>query len=354
MQAEDYADIAVQTLNDLGEGKWTDNVTEYQNTIALKKLIPDNKVTKQAGDMVRFQVMTDHNNSAEFVELGYTVAPNIPSLATFGRVPWRHLRWDYAWEYSLLAMNRSPRQIMNFMKVQRVGGMASGIVQFEKRMWRVPAVADTLTPYGIPYYVVKSATAFTSGTSGNYGFSGGLPSDHTTVAEIDPTAYPRWKNYAEPYTAVTSDDLVRKMRRAMYYTNFKPIVSEIPEYGGSAKKLSIYTNYAVLSPLEELLKTQNDNLGNDLDPTGGKAVLRRTTVEAVRELDNDTTNPVYGIDWNKMDVIALKDRWMAEDRFAKLPTQPTIGYANTHNTFNVVCYDRRRHWVISNGTTELA
>lgn len=354
MQAEDYADMAVQTLNKFERGKFTDNISEYQNTVALKVLIPGDMVKLDSGDQLRFQVMVDHNNSAEWVDLGYTVTPNIPSLSTFGRVPWRRIRWDYAWEHSLVAMNRSPSKIVDFLQMQRVGGMASGIIQFEKRMWRVPSSTETKFPYGYPYYIVKSATAFTPGAGGNYGFTGNLPSDHTTVAEIDPAAYPRWKNYAEPYTAVTPDDLIRKMLRAMYYTNFKPIVKGISQHADESPKFSLYTNYSVHAALKEQLKTQNDNLGFNLDPVGDKGALGRASIEPVRELDNDTTNPVYGINHSTFKYIGLKDRWMVEDKFAKLPTQPTMGYCNVHCEGNLVCYDRRKNWVLSTGTTELA
>ena len=353
LQADDYADLAINTLADLGEGKFTDNITKYQDTVALKKVISQEQVKKQAGKSVDFNIMTDHNNSAEFVGLAYTVNPGIKSVLDKGTVPWRRMRYDYAWEYDLLAMNRSPRQIVNFMQTQRIAGHASGIVKLEQFLWRAPTLADDLSPYGLPYWIVKSSTAFTSGPTGNYGFNGLTPQDHTTVAGIDPDIETRWRNYAEPYTAVTQDDVVKKMRRAMHYTNFKPIVNEVPEYAGRESR-EVYTNWTTLEPLEVLLKAQNDDLGNDLDPTGGKAMIRRAKLQAVRELDDDTTNPIYGIDWSTIDIIALQDRWMHEDRFAKKPDQPSVGFVNVHCTFNTVCYDRRKNWVLSNGTTELS
>ena len=353
LQADDYADIAINTLADLDEGKLTDNMTKYQSTIALKKVIKD-KVKKKTGKALNFNIITDHNNSAESVGLAYTVNPRIKSALNSGTVPWRHVRWDYAWEYTLIAMNGAPREILNFMKTQRMMGTASGIVKFEQMLWRAPVLANTDDWYGIPYWIVKSATAFTAGPGGNFGFNGLTPQDHTTVGGIDPVTEERWRNYAEPYTAVNADDLVKKMRRAMHYTEFEPIVDEIDQHAGTKPDRAVYCNWQTLEPLEVLLKGQNDNLGMDLDPTGGKAMLRRVKLQAVRELDEDTTNPVYGVDWETLEVYGLRSRWMHEDRFAKKPDQPSTGFANVHCSGNTVCYDRRRNWVLSNGTTELA
>lgn len=351
---DDFADMVISTLPSLGEGKFTDNISTYQSTIALKKVLKA-EVKKERGSSLRFQRINDHNNSFEFVGLANTVNPRIVSVLSQGEVPWKHFEFNYAWEYSLIEMNagRSPLKIADFMQTQRIAGMASAIIGLEKMLWRAPTVAQEKEWYGIPYYIVKSSTAFTAGDSGNYGLNGLTPQDHTTVANINPTTDTTWRNYAEGYTAVTQDDLVKKMRRAMYYTGFEKLVDEIPEYAGKPDR-SIYCNWQTLEPLEVLLKHQNDNLGMDLDPTGGKAMLRRMSLQAVRELDNDSTNPVYGADWATFDIKGLNNRWMHEDRIARKPDQPSVGFSNVHCTGNLVCYDRRKNWVISNGTTELS
>ena len=352
--SDDYADMAISTLANLGEGKFQDNISKYQSTVALKKIMKSEKVMIQGGDKININRAVDHNHSAEHVGLAYTVTPSIRSILNKGEVPWRHTRWDYAWEYTLLAMNSGANQIIDFMQTQRVGGMASAIIKFEQTLWRAPLAADTTTPYGIPYWLVRSATAFTSGDGGNYGFNGLVPQDHTLVGNINPSTEEQWRNYAEPYTAITQDDVVRKLRRAIHYTSFEKLVTEIGQQAKDSDDVSIYTNWAVVDPLEVLLKGQNDNLGMDLDPTGGKAVIRRIKVEAVRELDDDSTNAIWGVNWATFDIVGLRNRWMAEDRFAKKQDQPTVGYANTHCTWNTVCYDRRRNFVLSNGTTEMS
>lgn len=346
VQAESFADTVAQTLNDLGENKFTDLMSDYQDTVALKQLIPQNKIQKKAGAEIEFRVQTDHNNSARHVGLGYTVNIDIPSLMTTGKVPWRHTNWHWAWERRLVAMNRAPRKIIDFIKSQRIGGLASAILKFEEALWRAPAVTDDLSPYGIPYYVVKSNTPVTS----NDGFNGLVPSGHTTVAEIDPSTQTRWRNYATQYSAVSFDDLVRKMRRAFRYTDFKPLVKETPEYDLGNKR-GIYTNYPVLGPLEELLRTQNENLGNDLAAKDDAVMFRRADVEWVKELDKDTTNPVYGINWSVLCPIALQGEWMKEETFDKLPSQPTVGYTNTDCSWNLICYNRRKNWVLATDTT---
>ena len=347
VQAGDFADMVATTLQELGENKWTDLATDYQSTHILKRFIPDNKATLKAGYEIRFQVMTDTSGSAAHRGLGYTVTPNVVAVMDSGEVPWRRMNWTWAWEHDLIAMNRAPRRIVEFIKTQRIAALKAAAVEFEIKAWRAPALANTEDPYGIPYYVVKSNTMVTT----NDGFNGSVPSGHSSVAGLSPTTYQRWKNYATQYTAVTFDDLVRKMRRAYAKTGFKPIVSGEPTYAKGSKGYQIFVNYATLAPFEELLRTQNENLGNDLASKDGLTTFRRTDVEWVVELDDDTTNPCYGLCLDDWDVVGLSDRWMVETTFNELPTQPTMGYTNTHCSYNYVCRNRRRQWVLATDTS---
>jgi hypothetical protein len=346
LQAGSVGDIITTTLNELGRGKLTDNISQYRNTTAVKRIFKKNKISFTSGPNVEFRVMTEHNNAARFTGLGYTAAIDIPSMLTKGTVPWRYAHTNWAVERRLVAMNRAPGKIFDYIKVQRIGAMAALVELLERALWRLPSASDEVTMYGIPNYVVKSNTAF---TTTNRGMNGTVPSGYTTVAGLSPTTYPRWKNYAEPYTAVTDDDLVRKMRRAAEYTKFEPIVDDIPTYS-LGDDLSICTNYSVLGTFEEIVKDQNESLGMSLDPTDGKAMFRRVPVKAVDELDNDTTNPVYGINWGYMHAMGMTGEWMKDTVFEEMPNQPTMAATFTDSMLNTICRDRRKQWVLATGT----
>jgi hypothetical protein len=160
----------------------------------------------------------------------------------------------------------------------------------------------------------------------------------------------RWKNYATQYTTVSKDDLIRKMRRAMRYTNFTPLVDDVPTYN-LGDDYGCYTNYAVVGTLEEILEAQNENLGQDIASQDTKVVFRRTPVEWIVELDLDTTNPVYGINWGELHIVGLETEWMHETPVPVNPNQPTIQAVHTDCSYNLICRNRRRQWVVSTNTT---
>lgn len=346
LQAAQIADLVTTTLNELGELKFTDLMSDYQNTIILKRTMKKNKMTFDAGPEVSFNVITDQNNSARFVGLGAEDRVDIPNVMTTGKVPYRHITWNWAIERREIAMNRTPRRIVDLAKTRRIAAFGSAIIAFEKRGWRVPGSTDDLNPYGIPYWIVKSNTAVTTAD----GFNGSVPSGYTVVGNLNPTTYPRWKNYATQYTALTKDDGIRKMRRAMVYTDFEPLVDDIPEYN-TGDDYGLYTNYAVIGSLEEQLEAQNENLGKDIASMDGQAMFRRMPFKFVKELDLDTTNPIYGINWGEFKTMGLRGEWMNETAIDKQPGQHTVSATHTDCSFNWFCRNRRRNWVIATDTS---
>lgn len=346
-QAQNLSDLIATTLNELGELKFTDLMSDYQNTIVLKRTMKKNKMTFDAGPAVNFNVITDHNNSAAFVGLGEVDNVKMKNVMITGTVPWRHVTWNWAIERREIAMNRSPRKIVDLAKTRRIAAFASAIILFEQAAWRVPATTDDVSPYGIPYWIVKSATDAAS--SSTKGFNGLAPSGYTSVGGISPTDYPRWANYADAYTNVSKDDLIKKWRRAAYYTDFMPLVDGIPVYN-TGDDYGYYSNYAVVQIMEDLLEAQNDNLGNDVASKDGLVLFRRVPVTPIIELDKDTTNPVYGINWGEFKTMGLRGEWMYETQIPIQPGQHTVSATHTDCSFNWFCRNRRRNFVLATGT----
>lgn len=346
LQATDIADIVSTTQNELGELKFTDLMSDYQNTIALKRLIKKNKITFDAGPEVSFNLITGDNDSTRAVGLYAVDNVDVTNVMTTGKIAWRHVTWNWAIDAHEIDINGSPRKIVDIVKTRRIAAFGSAIRKFEYWFWRVPAASDTVSPYGIPYYIVKSNTAVTT----NDGFNGGLPSGYSTVANISNTTYPRWRNYATQYTAVTKDDLIRKWRRMAVYTDFMPFVDNIPQYN-TGDDYGFYTNYSVVGTLEELLEAQNENLGNDIASKDGQVMFRRTPVQFVKELDLDTTNPVYSINWGEMKTMGLRNWWMKETNVPMQAGQHNVSATHTDCTFNLLCRNRRRQGVLATNTT---
>lgn len=345
MQASDIGDLITTTLNELGRMKFTDNATTYQNTIVMKRLLKKGKMTFDSGKAVSFNRMLQTGGSARAVGLAAQDVIDITDVMGTGEVPWRHVTWNYAFDFREPLMNNAPSKIVDLVKTRRLAELASATVFFERKFWRVPASTNTVDIYGVPYWIVKSTTAVTT----NEGFNGTAPSGYTLVANINPTTDLKWRNYAAQYTNPTKDDLVRKMRRMAFYTDFEPIVADIPQYD-TGDDHGFYTNYAVVSTLEEILEAQNENLGNDVASKDGRVMFNRAPVTPVKELDLDTTNPVYQIDWGVFGAMGLKGAWMKETVEPRVSGQHTVAATHTDCTLNVLCRDRRKCGVLSTNT----
>ncbi len=176
------------------------------------------------------------------------------------------------------------------------------------------------------------------------------PSGYTTIG-LNPTTYPRWKNWTYQYTSVTKDDLIRHWRKAATFTNFKPPVQGIPTFN-TGNKYGYYTNYAVVGPLEEALEAQNESLGPDIASQDGKVIFRHMPVTWVPFLESDTTNSVYGINWGDFKTYILQGWWLKETNVPVYPGQHTVSAHFLDCTYQWVAKNRRQCFVLSTGTTE--
>ena len=113
----------------------------------------------------------------------------------------------------------------------------------------------------------------------------------------------------------------------------------------------LYTNYAVESVLEEILESQNENLGKDVASMDGQALLRRVPITFVKELDLDSTNPLYLVDWGELHVMGLSGWWMKETVVEKQSSQHTVSATHTDCTYNLICRNRRKQGVLATNTT---
>jgi len=343
--ASDIGDLVTLTLNELGRGKFTDNASTYRNTIAFKRLMKKGKTTFDSGKAVSFNRILGTSSSARMVGLAAQDIVDITDNMGTGEVPWRHMTNNWGVEFREPLMNSGASKIVDLITTRRWQSRGSMIELAERQFWRCPAVTNTTDFYGVPYWIVKSNTATTT----NNGFNGTVPSGYTLVANINPTTDLRWRNYAAQYTSVTKDDLVRKWRRMAKYTDFMPLVDDTPDYN-LGDDYGWYTNYAVEATLVEILESQNDNLGQDIAPMEGRATFKRATIVSVDELDLDTTNPVYGINWGIFGCMGLKGAYGKETVEARVAGQHTVSATHTDWTFNTLCRDRRRNGVLATNT----
>jgi hypothetical protein len=109
----------------------------------------------------------------------------------------------------------------------------------------------------------------------------------------------------------------------------------------------IYTNDTVIGLLEELLETQNMNLGNDIASKDGRTVFKSTPITYAPKLDDDSTDPVYMLDWKWLSVGVLAG-W--ENNLSSpymVPGKHLVRRVDLDASLNMICTDLRHQAVLS-------
>ncbi|MDO8302145.1 MAG: phage major capsid protein, partial [Sedimentisphaerales bacterium] len=252
-------------------------------------------------------------------------------------IPWRHTTTNYAFDRRELAMNGGESKIVDLLKVRRTDGMLSLIELMEANFWGAPVNEnDKITPWGVPLWVVKSATE---------GFNGDKLSTWATYP--GGLNHAKFKNWTSQYAKVTKSDLILKMRRAHRQTGFESPIN-IPDYrSGRGDQYRIYVNEDTLETLESLGESQNENLGRDLAPMDGTITFRRNPLLWVPFLDDDDTDPVYMLNYGYFHPVFLKGEYLREGEPKPAPEQHTVSVVHIDLTSNTLCTDRRRQAVLS-------
>lgn len=342
LQAANIPDLVTATLRDLGRTKWTDLSGDLQEyTTVVMFMSRDRMKVFDSGYEFSWSLQIDDNGSARSTGLFATDVTNVRDTMTTGNHPFRHITCNYSFDLREPAFNSGEAAIFDLVKTRKIAAEISKFKFLERVFWRVPSSTSD-DPHGIPYWIVKNNTT---------GFNGGAPSGHTTVGNVNPTtgANGRWKNYTAQYTNITASDLISKLDTAMDKCVFMPPVN-IPQYA-SKTNWGIYTTQTARQSMKQLAMAQNDNLGFDLDPANGKVMFRRTGINWIPQLDEDTTNPFYGIPWGKMRLAVRKGWLMRPTRIEIAPGQHTVTQVHEDSTLNPFMYDRRGAFVLATDTT---
>jgi hypothetical protein len=330
-------DLVAGTLDDMGPPSFEMVAQELQDYIVMRNWLKKERTMIDSGKGIQRMLMDNYEQVAR--EVGYFEEDNIVLANHLQSItaPWVTLDTHWVFEYKETLDNRGKALIADVFKPRRAGAMLALAELLENRAWNTPTAAqDGTVLRGVPYYIVKNATA---------GFNGGLPSDHTTKAGVNITDHPKYMNYTDQYVAVTEADLVRKMRLATMLTGFK---SPMPDaiQAPSAARRRLYVNRDTFLDFKEAASGRNDNLGSDFDNTGGEPKFNRNTIEWVPTLDSDTSDPVYGLDHNTFKVYVKKGDYLRET------VKPSARGHNITETWTdlsiqFLCLNLRPNWVIS-------
>jgi hypothetical protein len=338
IQFNQIDDAVIATQNQLiKRGAFTDMQTDLTDHVAVREMWKDRRKVFEGGLAWEFEVQMDHNHSAKTVALFETDSANINDTLASGKVEARHINASYSYDLREPAFQRGGIATVNLVKSRYTAMIVSFYELLEEILWSKPVdSSDLKTPYGIAYWVTRSATT---------GFNGLNPSGFSDKGGISSSVHPRWKNYTAQYADITKEDLIRKMRTAARKSKFRsPVSHATPTF---AMGNGIYVNNDVIGLLEEALEDQNMNLGNDIASKDGRTMFKGTPVTYAPKLDDDTANPVYMLDWKSLQVGVLAGWAENLGKPTPIADKHNVRRVDLDASLQMVCTDPRRQAVIT-------
>ncbi len=327
------------------------------------QIYKEHKRGVDGGTSIQRNVILDQHGRAHYRRLYDTDQPTVDQSQFQINVPWTQLSVDYSWDVLEIMRNKNTEKgFINLMESRRVERLWSLAELIEQRGWMTPTSAtDTLYPNGIPYYLnfLNPVTTYPAQTGGFYGqrivYQNGTSG--TVCAGIDASVEPKWSNYADVYNRV-DNSLLRKLRSAVRRTRFNPAPGiEKPGDDKVGPFIELYAADDVVTELEDLAdkrddaSTPGDLAGKMLHSFDGVTHFNRMPVVYIPQLDGFTVptlsngafspNPIYCVDWSKIQPIVQDGYWMEESK-------PMVDRGQ-HTTFTVfvdcchqnLCINRR-------------
>lgn len=343
--ASDHLDLVTATLADMQRGGYSDITHTLRNHVFLEMILNKEHVDLEGeGKEYQFNMVVQGSTAASNTLVAQPITPRMEDHLTLGQVPWRNSNTNWAMEDRIVSMQTSATKLVDLLQLTKSKAYEDLGDLIEANAWTAPpSSSDDLAPYGVPYWITKA--------SGTPDFQGAAPSGFTTKGGISPTTYPNYKNWTGQYAAVTKDDLVRKIRKALRQVGFKPAFPKYSKETGpknGRRKYEMFTTYSVVQQLEDLVQSQNDNLGSDLARFEGDVMIKRTPVQVCDYLDqNDATNPVYGFCWDYWKIGFLNGEYINESPVRYSELQHRTFFQHVDLTYNFCCWNvRYGGWVL--------
>ncbi len=339
IQASDIPDVVVTTRVTEGRLRFQQIAQNLPFYEVFSRWFKRDKVMFSSGYKIQRTLMNKLNRAAaKHVGFLQPDAVNIMDVLTTMSVEWVHAQTDWGIVYQTdVLMNSGKDLILNIIKPRRIASLLGLVEEIEELGFgAAPGVNDNVNPWALKYWIVWNGTD---------GFTGGVPSGHSTKGGINPTNVPHFKNYAITYTDVSDNDLVKSLRTMFRKCRFVSPISH-PDFRGQIRdRYRLYCNEETITAFEDVVRSHNSNLGKDLAMFDGAAYIAGYPIIYIPQLDDDSTSdPVYAIDHSTFYPVCLKGDYLRE-------SGPTQGEShNTWNcftdlTYNFLCVDPRRSGV---------
>ena len=332
-----FADFVMATLAQMGPPRFSQIAQTVQRYEVFGKWWKKDKVKFQGGKEIQGNLMVNTLGEAEHLDM---MAEDTFQLGDYGAqftIPW--VRAQTKWSIHRIidvSMNTGKPVIWNTIDMKQAASMIDLADILEATGWAAPADADDVTkPYGLPYYIVKAASA---------GFTG-MTAFGSTVAGVNPTTYPTYRNYGGTYTDVTWDDLIVSLIKGHHLCNFISPVTMAQYRSDLGQNYRYYVNLNTSIAMAAAARNQNDNLGNSLAAMDGQAVFKNHPIVEIPYLANDTQNPVYWVDHSTFHPVVLSGWFMNQEVITNPANHLVVGtFVNT--VYNYRCMNRRKNGVV--------
>lgn len=312
--------------------------TLLRNYPFARRVVKKSMVKEQGGKDIRFDVNVAGNTSARGFGAFHTVVRGVGDSLQQGTMRLRNIRADFSFDVLEEVFNQGEYQIINHIDNREQNAMIALTQLIETGGWGFVAAPGTEdeVPQGFLYWLPYTSTD---------GFTGTYPTAvpaYTTVGGLNPSTYSGWKSYGATWAAVTEGDLILKLRNAFSKTNFEPPLDTmiVGDYN-TGNQYGIYLGLDTLLAMEDLARTQNDNVGLDLDPMSGRAMFRRTPLTEVSTLTATTRATILGVNWGDFHNNVLTGWWMKRMRVAQNASQPLTVSIDLYCVYQLTCFNRR-------------
>jgi len=343
------ADLVNLTLRKYERRTWVDISLSLTKYFGIGNLLLDPRQNESGGTQLEWKVQVSHSGAATNTALYAKQEINVQDVTTAAFEPWSFQQTHFAYDEREESFNSGPERIVQEIAVRRHDALDSLTELMEENFWSKPAndtdQSERLKPKGMTYWIVPNATK---------GFNGAAPTNFSLVAGLSPSTYANWNNYTDTFKTVSRTDLGRKIRNAMYQTQFMN-PNQFPD-GGSENgrvRCGVATTYNVCQILEELLEQQNDNLGGDLDKYYGAVRFRGNPVMPVPYLDSNAgsgtaynIDPLIGINFDVMKAKWKTGYYFNWGRPKDAPYQDLVKHVHMNNSMQYCCKNRRKCFYI--------
>ena len=291
--------------------------------------------------LFRSQVQVRNTGLARNTGMFAQDVTGIEDVMVTASTPWAMQTVNYSYSIYEDLFQSDRETIIREMQIREHDALNSMAELNEINLWSSPTGSTDTRPMGIPFWLQKDATTTVGG-----GFNGGDPSGWSTGrAGISSTTYPKWRNWTFGYTNPTTDDLVKKVKKALAFTNFMAPVPH-PDLGFGKSEYQIFTTYRVQEPLERLAETRNQNLGSDVARYVGAVTIGGVPIRWVPYLEaNDTTDPLYGVNFKTFRPYVKRGCDMRRHPQKEAPKQHGTYEIHIDNWMNYACNNLRYNFV---------